>query len=117
MTTIIEVLEQETDEAADARREKAKWVNYIPASEKRPLDEFVDLEAVKNEFEPVDISADKNGEMVKYITRTTNSKFNRLIDEADIVQYLHETRFDNGQLVDFDEKRRAKEKFEMANPQ
>lgn len=30
---------------------------------------------------------------------------------------MHETRFDNGQLCDFDEKRKAKEKFEMANQQ
>ena len=35
------------------------------------------------------------------------------ITNTDDVYYKHETRFDNGQLVDFSEKRKALEKFEM----
>ena len=38
-----------------------------------------------------------------------------LIDVNDHVFYKHETRYDNGQLVDFAEKRKAVEKFEMGN--
>lgn len=47
--------------------------------------------------------------------KPTTSQFDRKCEEADIVYYTHETRFDNGQLVDFEEKRKVKEKFEMAN--
>lgn len=54
---------------------------------------------------------------MKYNMKPTTSTFHRLVEEADIVHYFHETRFDNGQLVDFDEKRKAKEKFHMNSPQ
>ena len=46
--------------------------------------------------------------------KASSSKFDRKCDDTDIVYYIHETRFDNGQLVDFEEKRRIKEKFEMS---
>jgi hypothetical protein len=39
-----------------------------------------------------------------------------LIDTKDHVYYRHETRHENGQLVDFSEKRRAVEKFDMGDP-
>lgn len=38
-----------------------------------------------------------------------------LIGNNDDVFYKHETRFDNGQLVDFAEKRNAIEKFQMGD--
>lgn len=47
----------------------------------------------------------------------STTKFPRMVEESDIVHYFHETRFDNGQLVDFDEKRKAVEKFLMNNSQ
>jgi len=37
------------------------------------------------------------------------------VKAKDTVFYMHETRFDTGQLVDFGEKRRMKDKFEMGN--
>ena len=111
---LFSVLSAETDKDAEERREKQKWDNFVPASEKRPLDEFFDLSVLES-IEPIDISSEKDGQLLKYITKEGTSKFNRLIEEADIVHYMHETRFDNGQLCDFDEKRKAKEKFEMAN--
>ena len=36
-----------------------------------------------------------------------------LVDEADTVYYKHETRFDNGQLVDLNETRKVADKFLM----
>jgi hypothetical protein len=37
------------------------------------------------------------------------------IDEKDTVYYRHETRYDSGQLVDFSEKRKAIDKFDMGD--
>lgn len=34
----------------------------------------------------------------------------------DVVYYKHETRFDNGQLVDLDERRKVADKFPMSDP-
>jgi len=53
--------------------------------------------------------------MLKYVMTESQSKFKRNIEEADIVYYTCETRFDNGQLVDFNEKRKAKNKFDMSD--
>jgi len=38
-----------------------------------------------------------------------------IIQNTDDVYYRHETRHDNGQLVDFSERRKVDEKFEMKN--
>ena len=115
---LLNSLKQESVQEADERREKQKWENYIPASEKRPLDEFFDLNSIKNECVegPIDITADKDGGLLKYVMKQSTSIFPRNCESADSVYYTHETRFDNGQLVDFDEKRKAKEKFEMSDP-
>ena len=37
------------------------------------------------------------------------------IEEKDIVFYKHETRYNNGQLVDFSEKRKVADKFDMGD--
>lgn len=34
-------------------------------------------------------------------------------DDCDVVQYKHATRFDNGQLVDLNEKRKIADNFSM----
>jgi hypothetical protein len=47
--------------------------------------------------------------------KRSTSIFPRNCEHADSVYYTHETRYDNGQLVDFEEKRKAKEKFEMSS--
>eukprot|EP00355_Strombidium_rassoulzadegani_P006948 CAMPEP_0168620602 /NCGR_PEP_ID=MMETSP0449_2-20121227/7233_1 /TAXON_ID=1082188 /ORGANISM="Strombidium rassoulzadegani, Strain ras09" /LENGTH=48 /DNA_ID= /DNA_START= /DNA_END= /DNA_ORIENTATION= len=47
--------------------------------------------------------------------KNSGSKYERAGQEGDTVYYTHETRYDNGQLVDFNEKRRVKEKFEMSD--
>ena len=85
ITLIIEALKQETDKDGDERREKAKWDNYVPAADRRPLDEFADVQGVEAEVVPIDISDEQDGQMMKYIVKHTTSKFDRIIAEADIV--------------------------------
>jgi hypothetical protein len=116
---ILETLRKETDQEGDERREKQKWDNYVPAAQRRPLDEFHDIESVENLCigGPIDISVDGDGQLIKYVMEESTSKFERKIEVADTVHYIHETRYDNGQLCDFEERRKAKEKFEMANLQ
>ena len=43
----------------------------------------------------------------------SKSKFKRVAEECDVINFTHETRYDNGQLVELDERRKAKEKFIM----
>lgn len=116
---ILQVLTLETEEEAEKRRAQQQWDNYIPPSQRRPIDEFYDVQSVEKTCKrgPEDISVEKDGQFIKYVVEESKSKFNRLIDVNDTVHYIHETRYDNGQLVDFEEKRKAKEKFEMANLQ
>lgn len=81
-----------------------------------PSDEFYDLSLIEKEcIDKVDLSEDQDGGLIKYKIKEPTALFERRVEEADHVYYTHETRFDNGQLVDFDEKRKAKEKFEMAD--
>ena len=107
----------ETEEEAEKRREKQQWENFIPAGERRPLDEFFDLKEIEKLCVegPIDISPNKNGGILKYIIKQTNSKIPRTIEQNDNVLYLRETRFDNGQLCDFAEKRKQVQKFEMGD--
>ena len=55
------------------------------------------------------------GQMVKYVIHESKWANHQTVQEADIVYYFHETRYDNGQLVELEENRKAKEKFEMAD--
>ena len=52
---------------------------------------------------------------MKYIIKESSSKFPRTIESNDNVLYMRETRFDNGQLCDFAEKRKQIQKFEMGD--
>ena len=67
--------------------------------------------------EGIDITPEKDGGLMKYIMVESKSRFQRCCEEADTVHYFHETRYENGQLVDLDEKRKVKDKFEMDNLQ
>lgn len=83
------------------------------------MDEFFDYSEIYNDClgdGPEDISDDQDGGMLKYLMIESKSRFQRKVEESDIVYYMCETRFDNGQLVDFNEKRKAKSKFDMADP-
>jgi hypothetical protein len=89
----------------------------VPKGDKRPLDEFYDLGSIEDEcvLPPIDITTDQDGGLIKYVVIESDSKFQRCCEKTDVVYYTHCTRFDNGQLVDFDERRKAKEKFEMSD--
>ena len=105
---IISSLRAESAEEAEKRIQKQKWDNYVPPAEKRPLDEFYDLKEIEKNcvVGPIDISPKKNGGVMKYIMKESTSKFPRTIECNDNVLYMRETRFDNGQLCDFAEKRK-----------
>jgi hypothetical protein len=109
-----------TEEEKEEFREKGKWVNFkreedpkpVPTTptDKRPPDEFFDLTSIQTIREHV---LAEDGGIVKYVVEEGKGEF---IDGCDEVFYRHETRFDNGQLVDFSEKRKAIDKFIMNNP-
>jgi len=86
----------------DAQKE-----NYVPAGSKRPPDEFYDLKMIvplrtENVLE--------DGSIVKIVVEEGAGN---VIDDTDTVYYKHETRFDNGQLVDLNETRKVGDKFVM----
>lgn len=61
VTLILESLRTESKEEGEERREKQKWDNYVPASEKRPVDEWFDLTSIQGDCiggQPIDITAD-----------------------------------------------------------
>ena len=60
--TVLDSLKKESEKEADERREKQKWENYVPAGDKRPLDEFHNLTSIESEcvIPPEDITQDKD---------------------------------------------------------
>jgi|LauGreDrversion4_2_1035121.scaffolds.fasta_scaffold569178_1 hypothetical protein len=58
------------------------------------------------------VSVDKDA-IVKFVLADGKGT---LVQNTDDVYYRHETRHDNGQLVDYAERRKVDEKFEMKNP-
>lgn len=94
---ILKELRQETVKEAEERREKQKYANYIPPSERRPLDEYFDLSTIPCECisEPIDLKVgDEEGTFLKY--QMEPPKIKRLIESNDIVYYKCTTRFSNG---------------------
>jgi hypothetical protein len=78
---------------------------------RRPDDEFVDLdelEILRREIVPT--PNHEEGSIEKLVTIEGKG---RPVDDTDKVLYMHETRFDNGQIVDLDERRRVLDKFSM----
>jgi hypothetical protein len=79
---------------------------------RRPDDEFFDLKELtimRTENVPQTVSEDKDS-LVKLVEL---EGYGALIEETDTVRYQHETRFDNGQIVDLDERRKTVDKFVM----
>lgn len=121
-----------TEEEKEAMREKKKWDGYTPPEKKRPPDEFFDLKTLADctrieIIDPEDSSSTKityqeaiNG--TGFDPETAILKFVLIEGKGTVTQntddayYRHETRHDNGQLVDFCERRKVDEKFEMKNP-
>jgi hypothetical protein len=116
-----------TEEEKEAHREKSKWAGYVAPEKKRPTDEFFDLNSLAldaircdaisptGEIKPVTYKDFING----VVDKDAILKFvlvegkGTLVMNTDDVYYRHETRHDNGQLVDFCERRKVDEKFEM----
>ena len=68
---------------------------------KRPDDEFDDIPG------RVILREEKVSEDDSIIKQVTTEGRGRVVDPADTVYYKHETRFDNGQLVDLSETRKV----------
>jgi hypothetical protein len=94
----IEAVKVETDEEGDQRRERQRFENFKAPGEKRPGDEFYDVDGIENEClePPIDISPESDREFLKFIIKKSKSKFQRCCEDGDCVYYTHETRFDTG---------------------
>ena len=116
------------EEQKEAHREKSKWAGYVPPEKRRPTDEFFDLntlatDCVRVEIVGTDYSVVKRVQYKDFISQKVDKdailKFvliegsGTLAQNTDEVYFRHETRHDNGQLVDFCEKRKVDEKFDM----
>lgn len=86
----------------ELKSEEVNHENWIPPEPKRrPEDEFYDLKSMVVVRES-DILGD--GSITKLVIQEGKGAF---VDMDDVVYYLHETRFDNGQLVDLQEMRKV----------
>lgn len=66
-------------------------------SVKHPSDEFYDLSLIEKEcIEKVDLTEEQDGGLIKYKIKEPTALFERRVEPADHVYYIHETRFDNG---------------------
>lgn len=79
----------------------------VPFEKRRPDDEFFDLQSIVP-LKVVDVLPDCSIQIL-VIEEGTGA----CVDPEDTVFYKHETRFDNGQLVDLQETRKIPEKFPM----
>lgn len=89
---------------------KGQFAGWIPPELRRPEDEFFDLKSLEV-LRTQDVNPD--GTVTKLVLQEGSGS---PADLEDIVYYKHETRFDNGQLVDIDERRKVAEKFPMKDP-
>ena len=96
-----------TEEEKEKQRDEKKWDGYVPADQRRPLDEFFDLKSIVP-LRTETVTEDQG--IIKYVIEEGKGSF---IENFDDVYYKHETRYDTGYLVDFAEKRKANEKFDM----
>jgi hypothetical protein len=85
----------------EVKGEEVHHENWIPPEKRRPEDEFFDLKSILVVRE-TDILGD--GSITKLVIQEGKGAF---VDMDDVVYYLHETRFDNGQLVDLQEMRKV----------
>lgn len=117
-----------TEEEKEAMRDKKKWDGYVPPASRRPPDEFFDLSTLKDALRIEVLARDSSITLISY-SQVRDPEFadsiikyllqegkGTIVQNTDDVYYRHETRHDNGQLVDFSERRKVDEKFEMKNP-
>ena len=102
--------EWNTMQLTEEEKEKSQYDNWIPPSQRRPEDEFFELESV------VPIRVEQVGDESLQILTLVEGK-GQLAEPSDTIYYKHQTRFDNGQLVDIAEKRRVADRFIIADKQ
>ena len=107
---------EETKEAGceNEKEEEVKGegeAQTFPLGSKRPWDEFYDMSTIK----PIRIENVVEGcDSIQILTEVEGTGYP--INDDDTVYYKHETRFDNGQLVDLNETRKVADKFIMSDP-
>jgi hypothetical protein len=102
-------VEHPRDRQQEEEGKDGQWTNSEMRF-RRPEDEVLDLTSLQPLREEVICEGIK-----KVVLQEGNSKM--MIGEKDTVYYHHETRFDNGYLVDIGERRKALQKFEMSKPE
>lgn len=96
---LLKSLKAETEDERERRLLKQRFENYIPLADRRPLDEFFDLNMIEKDCicGPIDVKlTDEPGTFKKYVMRASISKYGRKIEPNDLVYYKCETRFANG---------------------
>lgn len=86
------------------------WAGWVPPELRRPEDEFFDLKSMKV-LRSHDVYHD--GSVTKLVLQEGSGC---PPNAEDTVYYKHETRFDNGQLVDIDERRKVADKCSLKDP-
>ena len=84
-----------------------QFANWIPPEQRRPDDEFICFDDL-----PV-IATEQISDSITKLILTRGSGSPPTLD--DTVYYKHETRYDNGQLVNLDERRLVAQKFPMSD--
>ena len=80
---------------------------WVPPERRRPADEFYDMSTI----DPVKIENVEEDGSIQIITEVEGS--GNFPEITDTVYYKHETRFDNGQLVDLNETRKVADLLQM----
>ena len=75
---------------SDEAREKAVYENWIPPSDRRPDDEFYDI----NLIQPIRIEELEEDGSLQILTEIEGT--GDLVEDTDTIYYKHSTRFDNG---------------------
>ena len=91
--------QKQSVEEVKAQPETEDHPNWIPPHLRKPEDEFVDLSTI----EPLHSVVIDDG--LEILTTLEGKGY--LPEPGDTVYYKHQTRFDNGQLCNFDERRKV----------
>ena len=87
-----------------------EYITPNPLGNKRPWDEFYDMSYIK----PIRTENIVEDGSIQILTEAEG--IGNFVNDDDTVYYKHETRFDNGQLVDLNETRKVADKFIMNDP-
>ena len=102
--------EPQGDSTGDAQPSEVEHVNWVPPELRKPEDEFFDLQSIQP-IRTETLDSDANLEMLTIVEGTGSCP-----EPGDTVYYKHQTRFSNGQLVDFNERRKVTDMHTIDNP-